>query len=231
MKFKLTSILMVLCVFACSCGDKKDSSYTSPESSGQSSIKGIETTEKVAEVPDSSEAIKNKFKDVPDAESGPLISVNNVKAKAGETAEVTVSVKGADLNWSMCGIHLTYPNVLDCVRDEKDTSSVKFEKGVASEYNTGFISLECEWQNGTPEELMEKNLGALFFTVMFNGNDGQDGDIATFYFDVPEDAKSGTVYPIDLYYMETDMFRNTEGDMSLEKYAFENFQAGSITVK
>ncbi|MDE5620190.1 MAG: hypothetical protein K2I80_06690 [Ruminococcus sp.] len=231
MKLKLTALALILCITAVSCSSKEDSSYTSPESSGQSSIKGIENPDEVVRISDSSTAMENKFKDVPTVESGPLISVNNVTAKAGETAEVTVSVKGADLNWSMCGIHLTYPDELDCVLMEEETNSVEFTKGVASEYNTGFIALECEWQNNPPEELIKKNLGALFFTVMFNGNEGQDGDIATFYFDVPEDAESGTVYPIGFYYMETDMFRNIEGDMSLEKYAFENLQTGSITVE
>ncbi len=231
MRLKLTAAALLLCITAVSCSSKGDSSYTSPETSGQSSIRGIENPDEIVEIPDSETAMKNKFKDVPTAESGPVISVNNVTAKAGETAEVTVSVKGADLNWSMCGIHLTYPDVLDCVLMDEETDSVKFKKGTASEYNTGFISLECEWQGKPPEELISKNLGALFFTVMFKGNEGQDGDIATFYFDVPEDAKPGTVYPIGFYYMETDMFRNVENDRSFEKYAFENLQAGSITVE
>ncbi|MDE5771770.1 MAG: hypothetical protein K2I06_09125 [Ruminococcus sp.] len=231
MKLKLTALALILCITAVSCGSKKDSSYTSPESSGQSSIKGIENPDDVMEILDSETAMKNKFKDVPTVENGPLISVNNVTAKAGETAEVTVSVKGADLNWSMCGIHLTYPNELKCVLEDEETYSVEFTKGAASEYNTGFISLQCVWQNGIPEELVRKNLGALFFTVMFKGNRGLDGDIATFYFDVPEDAESGTVYPIGFFYMDTDMFRNLDGDLSLEKYAFEHLQEGSITVE
>ncbi|MDE6092997.1 MAG: hypothetical protein K2G14_07875 [Ruminococcus sp.] len=230
MKLKLTALAVILCITAVSC-DSKDNSYSSPESSGQSSIRGIENPDDVVETPDSLTVMKNKFKDVPTADSGPVISIDNVTAKAGETAEVTVSVKGADLNWSMCGIHLTYPDVLDCVLLDEETYSVKFEKGTASEYNTGFISLECAWQNNPPEELLRQKLGALFFTVMFNGNEGQDGDIATFYFDVPEDAESGTVYPIGFYYMETDMFRNIEGDQSFEKYAFENWQEGSITIQ
>lgn len=230
MKLKLTVAALLLCITAVSCSNKNDSSYASPESSG-ASIRGIENSDEVMEIPDSETAMKNKFKDVPAAESGPVISVNNVTAKAGETAEVTVSVKGADLNWSMCGIHLTYPDVLDCVLMDEETDSVKFKKGVASQYNTGFISLECRWQNKQPEELMKKHLSALFFTVMFNGNEGQDGDIATFYFDVPKDAEPGTVYPIGFYYMETDMFRNIEGDESFEKYAFEHLQEGSITVE
>ena len=45
------------------------------------------------------------------------------------------------------------------------------------------------------------------------------------------DAKSGTVYPIGMYFLDTDMFQNTAKDISMEKYAFEHFQSGSITVK
>jgi phosphoribosylamine--glycine ligase len=71
---------------------------------------------------------------------------------------------------------------------------------------------------------------------IFDGDKGGDGEIVKFYFKVPEKAKKGTVYPIGIYYMpptdeRSDMFIGTDGDKSREKYAFQNWTGGSITVK
>lgn len=232
MKLKIIALAAVLCITAVSCGSKNENSYSSPESSTESpTITGIESLDEIMKIPDSAEAMEKNFKDVQPAEKGPVISVGNTTAKAGEVAEITVSVEGADLNWSNCGIHLTYPEELKCVYKKFDNKYLKYKQGVASEYNTGIIAMEWKKENNPPEELVKQHLGTMFFTVMFNGNDGQDGEILTLYLEIPEDAESGTVYPIDFYYMPTDMFRNTEGDMSLEKYAFEHTKAGSVTVE
>ena len=93
------------------------------------------------------------------------------------------------------------------------------------------IAMEWKKENDPPEELVKQHLGTAFFTTMFSGNSGQDGEIIKLYLEIPADAESGTVYPLDFYYMSSDMFRNIESDMSLEKYAFEHTQAGSITVE
>lgn len=231
MKFKILAVSVILCLSVFSCGGKKnENSYSSPEKTESSSVgKSIETSEQTVELPDSDVAFREKYKDVPTAETGALISISDTVVSAGETAEVTVSVEGVDLQWNMCGIHLTFPNELKCVRQGTEGRDVKCKKGKAVEYNTGFIALE--WVENKPDELIRNNLGSLFFTTMFEGDTGQDGDIATFYFEVPEDAKSGTVYPIGYFFRDSDIFRNTSYDSSFEKYAFENWQTGSITVK
>lgn len=232
MKFKTIVIAAVLCVSAVSCGDKSENSYSAPESSEETpTLSSAEEIDEVMKIPDSKTAMENKFKDIPDVDKGPVLSISNTTAKAGEVAEFTVSVEGADLNWSNSGIHLTYPEELECVYEESDNSKLKYEAGKASEFNTGIIAMEWKKENDPPEELLQQHLGTTFFTVMFDGNDGQDGEIIKLYLKIPEDAESGTVYPIDFYYMVTDMFRNSESDMSLEKYAFEHTQAGSITVE
>ncbi len=231
MKLKLIALTAVMFLTAVSCGEKKENSYSSPEVSESSMVNSIETQNDVAEIPDSKKAMEEKFKDVPDADEGALISISNTTAKAGETAEITVSVKNADLKWNMCGMHLTYPEELKCMYPEGEKTMPEFEKGEAVKHNTGIIVMEWKKENNLPEELINKHLGSLFFTVTFNKNDGQDGDIITLYLKVPEDAESGTVYPIDFYYMESDIFKNFENDPSFEKYAFEHTQAGSITVE
>ena len=53
----------------------------------------------------------------------------------------------------------------------------------------------------------------------------------SFFFQIPEDAASGTEYPIDFMYIEGDMFTNTAEDKSMEKYVFENWRGGKIIVE
>lgn len=231
MKLKLIALTAVICLTAVSCGEKKENSYSSPKVSESSMVNSIETQNDVAEITDSKKAMEEKFKDVPDADEGALISISDTTAKAGEIAEVTVSVKGVDLKWNMCGIHLTYPEELSCIYRENDNKNLKFKSGKASEHNSGIIAMEWKKENNPPEELVKQNLGSLFFTATFDGNEGQDGDIITLYLKIPENAESGTVYPIGFYYMNTDIFSNAESDPSFEKYAFEHIQTGSITVE
>ena len=232
MKLKVIAVVAVMCISIFSCGDKMENSYSSPDSSSEApTLSSIEDIDEVMKIPDSKTAMENKFKDVPDVDKGPVLSIGNTTAKAGETAEITVSVEGADLNWRNSGIHLTYPEELKCVHLEGDDKYLKYKVGKASEFNAGVAVMEWRKENNPPEELVKQHLGTLFFTIMFDGNKGQDGEVIKLYLDIPEDAESGTVYPIDFYYMSTDMFRNAEGDLSLEKYAFEHTQAGSITVE
>lgn len=168
------------------------------------------------------------------AEDGPKLMFTNVEAAAGETAEISLIVSGAHKNWTMCGIHITFDDALECVMDDPANNYVAYDLGDASKRSTGSVAVL--WVNKVPEELTSNHLSCLFFTEIFDGDAGGDGEIVKFYFKVPEKAKKGTVYPIGIYYMppdETreDMFRNTENDLSLEKYAFQNWTGGSITVK
>lgn len=165
------------------------------------------------------------------AEDGPRVYIGNTTAKAGEYAEVTLYVENAEQNWCFCGIHVTFPDVLEVKMLElgDDDSLVDYRKGEASKYSSGATAML--WTQNMPEELTSNNLGCFFFAEMFADNYGLDGDIATFQLKIPEDAESGTVYPIGFYYMKTDTFQNKSGDLSLEKYTFENLRGGSITVE
>ncbi len=66
---------------------------------------------------------------------------------------------------------------------------------------------------------------------MFVGDGGGDGDIATFYFCVPDNAQSGAVYPIEVYYRDGDLFTNSAADDSYQKYAFSHAVNGSVTIE
>lgn len=163
------------------------------------------------------------------ADHGAHLYIDNTTAKAGEYAEVTLYVEDAEENWNMCGIHITYPNVLTVDMIDEEERTVKYKRGEASDFSSASL---CKlWVSNLPDELTSQNLGSFFFTEVFDGNQGLDGAIATFYLKIPDDAESGTVYPIGFYYLDSDLFINAENDLSLQQYAFENWTDGSITVE
>lgn len=163
------------------------------------------------------------------AADGPRLSINEVKGKAGETVKVTISVENADKKWNMCGLHITYPDILKPVMEDAEERLVEKELGEASKYNSGAIAMT--WENNKTDYLISNNLGSLFFTELFEKNRGLDGDIVSFFFKIPDDAKAGTEYPVDFMWMEGDMFINAEKDKSMEKYAYENWRGGKIIVE
>ena len=235
MKRKITAALIALAAAA--------AVMTGCSSSGKSSstAKPAETTAAVSgetqpsadnggdEMSESMELMRIKYKDVPELSEGPVLKISETFAKPGEMAEVTVSLTGAQDQWTMCGIHMTYPDVLECKIEDPTDLSAAYTPGGAIKANSGFIAMD--WQKNLDPELVREHEKSLFFTTMFVDNKGSDGDIATFFFKVPDDAQQGTVYKLGFYYKESDMFRNADNDMSFEKYAFEHLQGGSITVR
>lgn len=170
------------------------------------------------------------FKNINDLEGeGAKIYLSNTKAKPGETATVTLSVDNADMQWNMCGIHIIYPDILHPEMVNKEERTVQFKQGDALMASTGSVCME--WQEGLPDILKENKKGCLFFTTMFSGNRGGDGEIATFSFKVPDDAQAGAVYNFGYYYSPTDLFTNEQNIPQYKKYAFTHMQGGSITVE
>ncbi|MCM1270548.1 MAG: hypothetical protein NC247_08015 [Ruminococcus flavefaciens] len=178
---------------------------------------------------ESEKAFNEKYKDIPDDEEGPILSISNTTAPAGGRAEVTVSVKNAADKWNVCGIHVSYPEELDCVNAHEEGNEAEYELGEAAE--DASFSSAMEWQGERPEEMEKKKLGAFFFTAGFTKQGGGDGDIVTFYLDIPENAESGTVYPIDFYFFDADIFNDLSENRSMEKYAFSHWESGSVTVE
>lgn len=212
MKKRLTALASaVLLALGAFCGCAKEESKVEEERS---------ETEK---------AFSEKYGDVEDAEEGPILSLSNTTAPAGGRAEVTVSVKNADGKWNVCGFHVSYPEELDCVNYDEDSNEAECELGDAAEYAN--FSSAMEWQGERPEEMKQRKLGAFFFTAGFTQEGGGDGEVVTFYLDIPENAKSGTVYPLEFYFFDSDIFTDLSGDRSMEKYAFSHWEAGSITVE
>ena len=233
MKLKLSAVLLSVLIASAmtGCLEKKTPGSTNNEKTTvgtavDNTANGEGSDGKITE---SMELMRLKFSDVPEASSGPVIKISDVTARPGEIAAVTVSISGSEDKWNNCGIHITFPEELKCQLENDETRDVKYEPGSAIKKSAGFVAME--WQDNLDEELIRNHNRSLFFTVIFWENAGVDGDIATFYFKVPDDAKPGTVYDLGYFFMDTDMFRNTDDDLSYEKYAFEHLESGSITVR
>ncbi|MCQ2468180.1 MAG: hypothetical protein MJ100_00035 [Ruminococcus sp.] len=215
----LSSVSVVLALtMLTACGKKTDSSSTPEHKNSNPALVNFDEFEE-------------QTKDVKIADNGPLLSLSNTTVKPGEIAEVTLSVQNAEAQWSMCGIHITYPEFLKPEMDDPspEVRDVTFNIGDAVKKNSG--ALCKEWQSGLPDVLTQKKLGCLFFTCMFNGNEGGDGEMVKVYLKVPEDAQPGAVYQLGSYYMSTDLFCNMQNTLSFQKYAFANFEGGTITVE
>ncbi len=206
------AVTMALAMTACS--DKNDSSSSSSQNDHTitPSIAPTEATEPVEAAAD-----------------GPRLFIRDTTVKAGETAEVTIYIENAERQWNMCGFHITYPDVLDPVMMDEEERLVEKELGDASKYNSGSIAME--WVNNKTDYLIENQLGSIFFTEIFEKNRGLDGDVVTFFLEVPEDAVSGTEYPVDFMYIDGDIFVNEAQDKAMEKYVFENWKGGKIIVE
>ena len=238
MKHKFAAAVMAAVMAAAGltgCMEKKQpaSSKKSTETAVTKSAAENDTMPKGEFVSESLELVKLKYADVPDLESGPELSISNTSAKPGEIAKVTVSVKGAADKWSTCGIHVTYPEELECQLENKETNNIEYELGNAAAGNSAFIAMD--WRENLDEELERMHQCSFFFTTVFADSHGDDGDIATFFLKVPDDASPGTVYNLGFYYKSdenvSDMFRDLEGNLAFEKYAFTHMKGGTITVR
>ena len=134
--------------------------------------------------------------------------------------------------------NLRYHNVSSCLTmpvEEHDVYDETLKKvlntnvGKAIAGNSGFVAMD--WRKNLDDELVSAHRQSFFFTTMFTEPHGGDGDIATFFLKVPDDAQPGTVYNIGFYYKDSDMFRDLEGDLAFEKYAFTHMTGGTITVR
>jgi hypothetical protein len=161
-------------------------------------------------------------------ESGPVLEIENVTAKAGERVDVKVMLSGVPDGWSFCGIHFSYPDVLKPTISER-TGNVECVRGDAVADMTDFLAVN--WVDNKPPELIEKNLNPIFFCTMASGDYGTDGHITTFEFEIPADAQSGTVYDLEFFFREGDMFTNMAQDTVMQDQAFANWKHGSITVE
>lgn len=177
-------------------------------------------------------AFDKDFDGVEDIEKGPVLGIENVTAKAGETVKVSITVDTPDHNWAMCGLHITYPEDLQCELEE-DNETVKCAVGEACGGNP--LTSTMKWHDELPEDLAAAHRNMFFFAALLRDDDGTSGKIATFSFKIPDDAESGDTYDLSYYYHSSDrskdMFTTIDNDKAYEKYAFSHFTGGTITVE
>jgi len=168
-----------------------------------------------------------EYKD-PESGARPVLSLSNTEGRAGETVEVKVFLEGCENKWAMCGVHFAYPMVLECQLTTSDERFAKYKPGEAVSQMSGFTS--AVWFDNRTEAMEKNEQYSLFFCAASSADNGGDGEIATFYFTIPEDAAVGTVYPLEFFEYSGDMFLDTASDVNLQHYAFTNWKNGTITV-
>ena len=218
----LTAALVLTFSALCSCGDNSSSTLSGVSSDSGQKQSAVNTTS------EGGDAALGGESDTTEAPAGAILKLGDVTASPGETVEIPLSVTGTGEGWALCGLHITYPEELKPVILDEAETTVKYKVGDASEYRTSSICME--WRDNKTDYLMDNKLGCIFFTEMFNGNGGTDGEIARFFFEVPLNAKSGDVYPLDFYYQESDLFMDDSMNTAYQALAFENWQGGTLTV-
>jgi hypothetical protein len=212
-----------------------DSDGISDEISGGDSVEGDAENDVDSENADTSEDTEEQIMEadpdaVPESGAAPVLSASSVSGAAGETVDVTISITGADKQWAMCGVHVTYDEQLTCVASESDPKTPVYTKGDAVNNISGFVTM-LQVGDDRNDYLIENKQSAVFFAAVDSTNNGGDGDIVTYQFTIPDDAQSGTVYEIGFYYRDGDMFLDAEQDTAMQDYAFSHYQKGTITVK
>lgn len=217
----IIAALLAASVTFTSCG--KSSSKDSSSEASESSESSAQTSEYVEP---SMNADPNA---VPASGAAPVLKASDAQGKPGDIVEVTVSVNGADGKWAMCGVHLTYDENMVCVASSSDETAPDTHKGGAIENIDSFIAV---YQIGEDrnEYLLENKLNAVFFAAVDSKNDGRDGDIVTFKFEIPKEAEAGAEYEIGFYYRNGDMFTDADKDEAIQDYAFSHYETGTITV-
>lgn len=182
-------------------------------------------------VPDESSSISSNFSE---SEEKPVLKISETEISYSELdhqngtyVPVEYSVSGLKNGWASSGIHIAYDDRLEVEKDFTDCPD--FEKGEASENIFSVITVFWQGEN-PPDEIPEKNMNNFSIITADSDDNGDNGVIATFNFKVPADAKAGDIYKIEFFRYKTDCFRNTECDLDMEEYAFNNWQNGYIKI-
>ena len=168
-----------------------------------------------AQYPDGSKTDLTNYGTSADAKTNPVLTIN-VEGKgnevvydkasdiAGKTITCTLDVSGANLKYASTGLHVFFDSRYELVLNEKGKAATK---GAAIE----------DIMPAAPKEDPTAPEGFSGFFVATSGEEdaGLDGTMWTFQLKVPEDAKKGDVFPIDIIYRNEgaeDLFINKAVD-------------------
>ena len=168
-----------------------------------------------AQYPDGDKTDLTNYGTSADAKTNPVLTIN-VEGKgnevvydkasdiAGKTITCTLDVSGANLKYASTGLHVFFDSRYELVLNEKGKAATK---GAAIE----------DIMPAAPKEDPTAPEGFKGFFVATAGEEdaGLDGTMWTFQLKVPEDAKKGDVFPIDIIYRNEgaeDLFINKAVD-------------------
>ena len=143
------------------------------------------------------------------------------KSDIDNNKEVTVnlSVSGANMAYASTGIHVYWDPRLKIAENPKINIPM-VNKGDALRY------LACGLPTKDPTAA-QQGMDGCFMATAGSGNYGLDGVMWSFTFILPDDAKTGDVYPIDIVYKSNaaahDLFINSESNTAgynMQAYAF-----------
>lgn len=150
-------------------------------------------------------------------------------AKPGETVTITYNVDAPDLTWCATGVHINYDKRL--ITKLNRFGEFDCTKGPVAEY---LMLMTATAEAGTVIQgsKLPDNLNTLFVTTAGSGDYNYgSGTVLSFDVTVPSNAKSGDKFPIEFWFIKTDIFTDIKSDKATQEYAFANAKNCSIVIK
>ena len=158
----------------------------------------------------------------------PILSVSRIKLEAipsDRMVTVDIAVSGANQAYCTTGFHIYYDDRLTIAKNKYGSIDVRpYADQEAGDQALAFTN------NQAPKEDPTAPVGwkGLFVSTRGNGNVGLDGKMWGIKFVLPEDAKPGDVYLVEIWYMIADSvldcFRsaapNSTESKNMEAYVF-----------
>lgn len=136
---------------------------------------------------------------------------------AGKTITVNLNVSGADLAYAPTGLHIYWDSRLTLANDKRGMPMVK--RGSATQWLSGVY--EKDYSNA------ENGMDGYFVCTAGSDNLGTDGVMWSFTFILPDNAKAGDIYPLDIMYKANanakDLFTNKTNNTAgknMQAYVF-----------
>ena len=168
------------------------------------------------------------------AKNKPILSLSRFEVPVNqidEDIEIELTVNGAEGNYASTGLHVKFDERLQLLRvDDEDYADYgNAAKKLSAKQEVDFVD-----SDGVPH-------GLFLTTSCGNGNGGKDGVLWSFKVKIPENAKVGDKYPIEIYYwvdqnnnMRHDIFTNFANDndgKNMEAWVFtKGIEQGYIEI-
>lgn len=204
MNFKRIPVILLcgVCCMGLAACDNKSSSSSASEGVSQSDETSAQSAASTENLMQRDVVPENKY-------DSPTLVVDSISAKAGEQKVPVRVFVFNNKGYNLCGLRFLYDKQLKPQYNAEDATA-EFTAGVAC---AGMMAAAF----ADPDE------GMIGFASMGVNDLAKDGELFTVYLDVPQNAKSGTEYLINL---EVEDFTNTAGDQISQEIV-----AGKIVVE